>query len=334
MACGGSDLPEARQETPGHRERRGALAGAPGLVAVLVLLLLLPGMGAGQEPAGSVPLEFGRAAALGLGDGLGHLLGAGGPLPAQPGTAGLRVPGSPRWTVDGGVAAGSFRWTDVSGPEPRARRSTVMVPRVAVAAGLFEGLAPAPTVAGLGAVDLVIEGRLLSVPLPDGVERRTAGWGAGARVGLLRESFTLPSVTLTGMYRGAGTLRHGDAREGTARVAVAPRTATLRASVGKDLLSVGVSGGMERSWQRGRATVQAFPHEVTPLPPGATPETIRPRAGPDRTTWFAGLNRTWVVARMAAEVGYSPAPEVDELPPGAARPGSMVTVSLGLRVTY
>ncbi|TVP76953.1 MAG: hypothetical protein EA352_04695 [Gemmatimonadales bacterium] len=324
MASGGSD-----------RGRPGAAASP--LVGAFLLLVALagatPGLGAQEGPTPGSALDQGRASVVGLADGLGHLLSAGGPLPAQPGTAGLRVPGSPRWTVDAGVAAGSFRWTDVSGSSPRTVRSTVVAPRVAVAGGLFEGFAPAPTVAGIGAVDLVVEGRLLSMPLPDGVERRTVGWGAGARVGILRESFTLPSVTLTGMYRGAGTLRHGDAREGTARVAVAPRVGTMRASVGKDLLAVGVSGGVERSWHRGRARVQARPPAAPPGPDSEL-ETFRPAAGPDRTTWFVGLNRTWVVARMAAEVGYSPAPDFGELPEAAARPGSLLTFALGFRVTY
>jgi hypothetical protein len=292
---------------------------------------------------------------------LGLLAGAGGPVPASPSTAGQRLQGSPRWVLDAGfgVVRGNLPATT---PEERAEggpRELLLAPRLSVVAGVFEGVSPAPTVGGIGALDLVAEARWLPVPAPSTLEGGTLAWGVGARLGLIRESFTLPGVTLVGMYRGTGRLeRRGPTESGELRtgpsssdplapfvargdMSVAPRVTSLRAVVGKDLLQVGVSAGVQQDWIRGDAeTTTRFVWSDDPAALDGAPGTRERRGVPvDRTTWFVGVNRTWVVAQVTAELGWSPRPD----PPGGpewapvreeALARSAFSGAVSFRITY
>ncbi|TVP59126.1 MAG: hypothetical protein EA351_02005 [Gemmatimonadales bacterium] len=269
-------------------------------------------------------------AALALQHGYGLVMAAGGPVPASPSTAGNRLHGSPRWIVDAGLGWSTFRRPDLTDGQRRVRRTVAAAPRLSVVAGVFEGFAPAPTVGGMGAVDLVGEVRILPVPVMDGVSGRAASFGAGARVGVLRESFTFPGVTLTFMHRRAGALDYRGEAEPRAEARIQPRVSSLRAVVGKDLWEIGVSGGVQwdriRGDARARARVggQDFASGAVSLPAS-------------RSTYFLGLNRTWVVAQMTGELGWSPASGSGEGLQGTgpySDPTSGLSGALSVRITY
>lgn len=80
---------------------------------------------------------------------------------------------------------------------------------------VLPGSSIAPTVGGIGAVDLLASATW--VPLhalgDEGFHSGSAqvGFGAGARLGILRESFTTPGVALSLMYHRLGTVEWGEA---------------------------------------------------------------------------------------------------------------------------
>jgi hypothetical protein len=268
--------------------------------------------------------------------GIGLLAGGGGPFPSSPSTAGWRVERSPRWVMDAGVAFASFRYPDPEDAGFRERGTVAGAPRFTVGAGLFEGFSPAPTVGGVGAVDAVGELRILPIGGPGGRAGSVAVWGAGVRLGVLRESFTLPGVTISAMHRRAGEVRVGRPEAGGGEVRVQPNVTSLRAVAGKDLLEIGVAGGVQ--WDRIRGTGRTA---TTWTDAGATEaELLRSgrRSIPlDRSTWFVGLNRTWVVAQVTAEASWSPAasPGPDLEGGGGFDGGSGSFVgSLSVRITY
>ncbi len=293
---------------------------------------------------------------------LGLLAGAGGPVPASPSTAGQRLQGSPRWVMDAGfgVVRGDLPATTTAEEGEGGPRKILLAPRLTVVAGIFEGVSPAPTVGGIGSLDLVAEARWLPVPVPSTVAGGTLAWGAGARVGILRESFTLPGVTLVAMHRRLGTVKRTDSDvalvlpsgdpPGTgpelpwvarSSVSVAPRVTSLRAVVGKDLLEVGLSAGVQQDWIRGDAetTVRHASGTDTAALDAAAVDLHGRSVPVDRTTWFVGVNRTWVVAQVAAELGWSPGPAH---PDGLLNPelgsrtgaGSAFSGALSFRITY
>lgn len=273
---------------------------------------------------------LGAATAHAFQSGFGLLLGAGGPFPASPNTAGQRLHGSPRFLFDAGLATASFTHPDMTSSGAPERRRTVMAPRLAVGVGVFEGVSPAPTVGGVGAVDLLGEVRFLPVPAFDGLDGRTWSLGAGARIGVMRESFSLPGLTLSAMHRRSGALEYLSSGGGAPAVAVTPRVTSFRAVLGKDLMEIGVSGGVQQDRIRGEARVRPGPGAAGIGSAGSGTIPV------DRTTWFVGVNRTWVVSQIALELGWSPAPSAPEGIPPAVFGGSAGGISgaLTFRIRY
>jgi hypothetical protein len=294
----------------------------------------------------------GESGARVLQGGIGLLAAAGGPLPASPSTAGQRLHGSPRFVADVGLAVVRVNVPALedSGTEDHDRTSVLVAPRLTVAAGVFEGFSPAATVGGVGSVDVVGELRYLPLLAPEGIDGGAVAWGLGVRLGILRESFTLPGVTLVGMHRRTGTTTYRgaatDVNTGGSLnvrmqevVEVSPSVTSLRAVVGKDLLAVGVNAGVQRDWIRGDARVEArrmdgqadfFDTTVTP---------VRTSIPVDRTTWFVGLNRTWVVTQASLELGWSPAAGGTANPmstgfPEYRGPEGAFSGAISFRITY
>ena len=283
---------------------------------------------------------------------LGLLAASGGPIPASPSTAGQRVQGSPRWVLDAGMGVVRGRLPAGGGGETvtrEDRRALLLAPRLTVAAGLFEGFSPAPTVGGVGSLDLVGELRILPIPGPDHLDGRALAWGVGARVGVIRESFSLPGVTLVAMHRRVGSLTHqgltrrvvldGAEVQAGYDVELAPRVTSLRAVAGKDLWEVGVSGGVQ--WDRIRGDVRIPLTELSASPAGTPVPGSGERIGMpvDRATWFVGINRTWVVTQVTAELGWSPEPSGPSDPIGAALStlrgaSSAMSGAISFRITY
>jgi len=83
--------------------------------------------------------------------------------------------------------------------------------------GVYPGISLAPTVGGVGAVDLLGSASWLPLSTFDveGFDEDTPGfsYGVGARLGLLRESFTMPGVSVSLMYHKLGTVTYGNVCE-------------------------------------------------------------------------------------------------------------------------
>ena len=83
-----------------------------------------------------------------------------------------------------------------------------------VSIGVFPGFSALPTVGGIGSVDLL--GSAVWLPLSaaggEGFEDGTAdlAYGAGVRVGILRESFVTPGISVSVMHRRMSAIRFGD----------------------------------------------------------------------------------------------------------------------------
>ena len=271
-------------------------------------------------------------AAHSLHGGLGLLVGAGGAQPVSPSTAGLRMEGRPRVVLDAGLSWASVSHPDLSRPDPAPRetRSLFLAGRMTATAGLFDGISLAPTVGGVGAVDGVVTLRLVRLPSGDGFDGSAASVGAGVRLGIFRESFSLPGVTLTALYHRPSTIRYGDLDETGRRMVLEPRITSTRLDVGKDMLAVGVNAGAGLDRMSGRARVAAR----TGLEEGA--------AGPvsltqTRRYLFAGLNYTWLVTQVSGEISWSPGRGVAgdvEIPAGLRPDAGGLQGALTFRVIY
>jgi len=230
----------------------------------------------------------------------GVLTGPGSTLSGQASTLGMRIGGAPRFGVSvraAGVSVVVPDLTDAAG----ARTQSHFVPAadVTVALGVFEGLGVLPTVGGVLSLDVLASGGLAFFPAGQGFGGKLSTLSVGARVGLLRESFTLPAVTLSVARRFGGDVALGDVAAGDrAQVSTDPGITSLRATAGKDLFAFGLLAGVGWDDFSSETTLRA-----TNGSGGFTQNTADVETS--RRTYFAGISKQLgVLSWMSLEVGW------------------------------
>lgn len=232
---------------------------------------------------------------------LGLLAGAGSEVSGSASTLGRRLGTTPRVALEARASFAHMSLPDLSDPgdEP-SRESTFIVPalRGGITAGVFDGFSLLPTVGGFLGLDLLAQGSVAFLPTGEGFDGKTTALTLGARIGLLRESFTLPGVSVSVARRWAGDVVYGSVDTGGGSVEVDPAVTSIRATVGKDLLSIGVLAGM--GWDRysGRATVEAASESGTVL---ANVDQFHS----SRRLLFGGAAMNFLVLQLSGEVGWA-----------------------------
>lgn len=153
---------------------------------------------------------------------LGIVLTGGNPTLGTASTGGIRLGLLPRVSATAKANLVFVRLPDILAESAGGAAQTlndatgIPVPALSGAAsvGVFPGISLAPTVGGVGAVDLL--GSATWLPLGtfdvEGFSEDTPdfSYGVGARLGLLRESFTMPGISVSLMYHRLGTVSYGD----------------------------------------------------------------------------------------------------------------------------
>ncbi len=159
---------------------------------------------------------------------LGILLAAGNPiLGAGRAGGGFRLGVLPQASVSAKLNLVQVQLPDLrsagSGAGPMAGRLTAVAPAISGTAmlGVFPGVSLAPMLGGIGSLDLLAQATYLPLRTfgAGGFDESSPemAYGAGVRVGILRESFLLPGVSVSAMYRRLGDARFGNVCQGTAR---------------------------------------------------------------------------------------------------------------------
>ncbi|MGE0161409.1 MAG: hypothetical protein AB7T31_18675 [Gemmatimonadales bacterium] len=266
-----------RAQDAGELAARCAAAGGDATLCAI-------GAGAGRDLAGYV----------------GILAGPGSSLSGQASTLGRRLGGAPRLGASarvGGISALVPDLADASGSSTRS--PFVPAVDVTLAFGLFDGLSVLPTVGGVFSVDVFASGGFVFFPADQGFDGKLPVLSAGARVGLLRESFTLPAVTLSVARRFNGDVVLGDVSAGDlAQVGADPGITSVRATVGKDLFAFGVLAGAGWDDFSSRTTLRASD--------GAGSFTVQAADVEDsRRTYFLGLSKQLgIISWISGEVGW------------------------------
>lgn len=282
------------------------LAGVPGAAAQDPVLDLAGECGGGDATATARCRETAlrtQAARGAIG-----LLATGGPeLPGAAGTVGLRIGNVPRISV-------AARWmgTDASFtgglppagdplPGGNASRDDVFATGLHLTGvvGLFDGFSPVPTVGGLLSLDLLATGSFLFLPEDRGFPGSEFAFGAGARLGLLRESFTLPGVSTSFVHRWGGEMVVGGGGAGAFDVSIS----SFRATVGKDLVGVGIllGGGLDRYAGGVSVSTTEMDGEVGGSGWDATDDDFVDT----RPLLYGGASLNFLVLQLFAELGWA-----------------------------
>lgn len=230
---------------------------------------------------------------------VGVLAGPGAALSGQSSALGMRLGGMPRFAMAIRAAGVSVVVPDLSdGMGVGERSDFVPTAEAMLAVGVFEGFSVLPTVGGLLSLDLMGSGSFLFFP-DVGFNGRLTVISVGARVGILRESFTLPAVTVSFAQRFTGELAL-ESTQGTAIswLDVDPSFTSLRATVGKDLFAFGVMAGVGWDDFTSLTTVRTVTSLGIPLIATAAVDA-------SRRTYFGGLSKQFgVLSWISAEAGW------------------------------
>lgn len=226
------------------------------------------------------------------------LAGPGSEVPGESSALGRRLGGMPRLAPSVRVSGLSVLVPDLA---LGAGESSFFVPALhaGLGLGLFDGFRLLPTVGGFLSFDVVGQASFMFFPKEHGFDGRADALTFGARVGILRESFTLPGVSVSVTRRLSGALRLGDTAAGDpAQVEVDPAVTSVRATVGKDLFAFGVLAGIGWDDLSSDSSVRATEGgSVAALASGSLEA--------NRRTYFVGLSKQiGVLSWISVEVGW------------------------------
>jgi hypothetical protein len=237
----------------------------------------------------------------------GIALSGGNPVPGTASTLGMRIRSTPRVGI-------GLRVTAAQVDLPPVQRTTtdrdVDFPLGSVSldatVGLYQGLTLAPTVGGFGSVDLLASVSVLPLPSGEGFDDSApTSWALGARVGVLRESFTAPGVSVSGMYRRLGNVTFGSAAlsdtDGYFRMSEFSVT-SVRGVVGKRVFGIGLAGGA--GYDRYASAVSGTVRDPRVTAPENTVTLTADRLRQNRTSLFGNVSFTLLILNMAAELGW------------------------------
>ena len=265
---------------------------------------------------------------------LGILMAGGNPTLGTASTGGVRLGLLPRVSAGARVNVVFARLPDIRDESsatgaPAPEKFSVPAPAVGanVSLGVFPGVSLAPMVGGFGAIDLLGSATVLPVSLAgvEGLEKNPISWGAGARVGLLRESFITPGISVSVMYRRMGDVKFGDVCEGDELPGTAgqhSRTCTgggdfgevdfglsnvsARGAISKRLLGFGLTAGVGYDRFDTGASF-AFRAPASPLDVAGTRTIYRfDDIAVDNDRWSAFLDGsfTLLIGSIVAEAGW------------------------------
>jgi hypothetical protein len=121
------------------------------------------------------------------------------------------------------------------------------------------------------------------------------------RLGILRESFSLPGVSLSASYRSLGSLELWDVQRGDpAGAAFDLGVSSVRAVLGKDLWGIGFLAGA--GWERysGAATLTVLGTPGSEIDGSASGDLES-----DRRLYFFGASMTFIAIQISAEAGWA-----------------------------
>lgn len=177
---------------------------------------------------------------------LGVAAGYGSEVSGTATTLGQRLGSAPR--VSPAFRVGLVRTATPDPDDPAGlgeRTSWVSSLQGSVTFGLFDGFRLMPTVGGFLSVDAFGQAAWVLLPVEEGFGGRVSAYSLGARIGILREGFTLPGVSVSVARRFLGDARLGDRSAGSAgEIGVDPSVTSLRATIGKDLFALEIMGGI------------------------------------------------------------------------------------------
>lgn len=244
-------------------------------------------------------------------------LAGGNPVAGASSTLGMRIGSIPRISLTARLSGAFEELPKIERASSTGTDKTIVrAMNLDASVALLSGWTVAPTIGGVGSIDIVAS--LGKATLPDEFTKAPASWGLGVRLGLLRESFTMPGVSVTGMYRRIGDIRYGNdpLTDTDATFTLENNEVTsVRAVVGKRLFVVGANLGI--GWDKIEGDPRATIRDYAPSGPLGVPRTFNTT----RRTVFANLTWTMLILNAVIEGGYQSGGDRFDSPLPSSQPG-------------
>jgi hypothetical protein len=252
------------------------------------------------DPAAVATCQEGALLFQGLTGGLGLLMTGGTDLPGNGSSLGWRMPRSPRTVVFSRLKGSHLGVPDVVGaPAGSGGEESFLAAglETGFAVGAFNGFSLAPTVGGVLALDLLGSIQWNLLPENPGFDGNTWSWSVGGRLGVIRESFSIPGITVSARYASMGRAEYGsDAASSTLDLS----GTSLRAVIGKEFMALGVLLGV--GWDQ----YESDGGFTVVLPPPGSDRTISADGfSIDRTVGFGQVTFTYLVLQLSLEGGWA-----------------------------
>jgi hypothetical protein len=243
---------------------------------------------------------------------LGIAAAGGNPVPGTASTLGMRIGSTPRVSIGARITATAADLPPVDRVGSTASASFGIASlSLDGSVGVYQGMRLLPTVGGFASVDLL--GSVGVVPVPHGDSfdgGAPVSWALGARVGVLRESFTAPGISVSAMYRSTGAFSYGDEAlvdsDAFFRM-TGNRVTSLRGTVGKRTAGIGLLGGVGYDIYSSDAVLR-----VRDAVPGIALDLREAGMAGRRASIFGNASLTLLILNLAAEAGWQQgAPPID-----------------------
>lgn len=242
-------------------------------------------------------------AVMGVQQGVGLASALGSDIPGTASTHGRRLGLVPRVGVSVSALALRAGLPNVAGSTSaelaEAQTVALLGLKATAVAGVMDGFQLAPTVGGILSADLIGSYSIVNLPGEAGLSGSGSGFGVGARVGLLRESFTLPGVSVSASRSWHSDIQAGSTADSNPGEATTGLTvSSLRATAGKNWFVIGIMGGV--GWDRYEGDVRLS------VPRGAgDPGSINGSVASERVLYFASGWFNFLLTRLSLEVGMA-----------------------------
>ena len=265
--------------------------------------------------------------------GIGLADATGADLAGASSTIGRRLGSAPRVSLDLRVRMARFRMPDIlGGGTGVAAENTINGYGVkgSVAVGVLDGFSLMPTVGGLLSLDLLGSVSLIFLGESDGFLGNEGILSMGGRLGIFRESFTMPGLTVSVMRSFGQRVDWANTAVGGSQMDTDISTTSVRAIIGKDFFTLAVLGGVGWTWDGGEMGVQV----PDPTIPGVQGIGRMGDLTTRRSLYFAGISITRLVFQFSIEGGWAGGYEELAGYSGAYDPGGVTPfVSVAGRLT-
>lgn len=255
----------------------------------------------------------------------------GNPVPGTASPFGEKIGPVPRFGVAGRLTIAGIELPPIERMGSSETPNAVPVSLNADAGiGIFPGFPLVPTIGGLLAIDALASAGVTLIPNSDGFGgERPFSWALGARLGIMRESFTAPGISITAMYRRFGDVTWGDDDlvETDAYVRLDGRRAwSVRGAVGKRIASIGLAGGAGWDFYSADARVRVANPIDTAI------EATEDGVSTSRFTAFLNAAYTTLILNFVGELGWQADGDSPQLPAGTVPGQGGIYGSLAVRV--